>query len=432
MELTGAQIIVRKLAEHDVKIVFEYPGGTICSILDELSKDESIKTFMCRHEQAVIHAADAYARLTQRPSVCMVTSGPGASNLVTGIANAFMDSVPIVIISGQVAEWDLKKDKPVRQRGFQELDIVSVVKTITKASFLVNKVSDIAEVIDKAFFIAAEGRPGPVLVDIPINMQYTSCGVSDLSFNEKITKPQPRHSDIVDVAKRLISSKKPLVVAGGGVILSKASEPLMTLLKKYQLPAAQTLMGVTSVSCDYELNLGFVGYAGSRLSNRAVKEADFVLGVGLRFDNRAFPQANKEFDESAYIVHVDCDRNEFNHRVTVNKTVFADAEIFLAQLLGELEKNRYEQKNEWVGCINSWKKELKNSFQEDKPELNPKFILNRLSELLKGRKAVITTDVGQHQLWTAQYFKFRDENSLVTSGGMGTMGFGLPAAIGAQ
>lgn len=433
MQLTGAQIVIKKLLEHNIRIVFEFPGGSICSILDELRRIKKIRTVVFRHEQAAIHAADAYARITKRPSICMATSGPGASNLVTGIANAFMDSVPIVIITGQVAVWDLKKDRPVRQRGFQELDIVSVVRTITKAAFLVNKVSDLATVIDKAFFIAQQGRPGPVLVDIPINLQYTCCASNKYTkLNLKWKKPNCAKSVIREITKRLVISKRPLVLAGGGVILSSATEELAALLKNYQLPVAQTLMGLTSVPYDYELNLGFVGYAGSRVSNSALKKADFILGLGLRFDNRAFPGGNKELSPTAYIVHVDCDKNEFNHRIVADKTVFADAKLFLKELLAELKNAGYKPKHEWIKTLRSWIGELGLQAAQAKSGLTPESILNRLSALLRNKKTIITTDVGQHQLWTAQYFKFNRPNSLVTSGGLGTMGFGLPAAIGAQ
>lgn len=428
MKLTGAQIILKKIIEHKIGIIFEFPGGSICPVLDELYRYKKIKMICFRHEQAAIHAADAYARITKHPSVCMATSGPGASNLVTGIANAFMDSVPVVIITGQVAVWDLKKT-PVRQRGFQELDIVSVVKSITKAAFLVNHVSDLARTIDKAFFIAKTGRPGPVLIDVPINVQYTSCEYKDTSLKLQERKPEASRETIRGVIRKLITAEKPLLLVGGGVVLSSAEDGLLKLVKKYNLPVCATLMGLNSVPGDYKFNLGMVGYAGSRISHLAVKVADFILGIGTRFDNRAFPEANKEFSKTAFIVHVDCDRNELNHRVRVNKAILSDAGYFLRIFAQELNKTKYTVNRQWQEQINSWKKEF-----GDKPKdkLKPPFILKRLSELLGKKVAVITTDVGQHQLWTAQYFKFKRPNSLVTSGGLGTMGFGLPAAIGAQ
>ncbi|MGB4521238.1 MAG: biosynthetic-type acetolactate synthase large subunit [Candidatus Omnitrophota bacterium] len=429
MELTGAQIIIKKLGEHKVDKIFEFPGGSICPILDELYKSKKIKTICFRHEQAAIHAADAYARITKRPSVCMATSGPGAANLVTGIANAFMDSVPVVIITGQVAVWDLKKDRPVRQRGFQELDIVSVVKTITKAAFLVNHVSDLAETIDKSFFIAKSGRPGPVLIDIPINVQYTACNYKAKALNLKSDLPVCPRNVVKEIARKLVSARKPLVIAGGGVLLSSSQRQLMKLLEGYKLPVLETLMGLTSVPSNYELNLGMAGYAGSKLAHLAVKEADFVLGLGLRFDNRAFPEANSEFSKSSFIVHVDCDKHELNHRVAVNKAVFSDVGLFLHLLLQELKRSNCVCNSTWPSQIRSLKKLEERKY---KNSVNPKLILHKLSELIGKRKFFIATDVGQHQLWTAQHFKFNQPNALITSGGLGTMGFGLPASIGVQ
>ena len=434
MKNTGAQILLKKLIEHNVSVVFEFPGGSICPILDELYKYNKIKTIVFKHEQAAIHAADGYARILMRPAVCMATSGPGASNLVTGIANAFMDSIPLVIITGQVAVRDLKKNRPIRQRGFQELDIVSVVRSITKAAYSAKRVSDLPGVIDKAFFIASQGRPGPVLVDIPINLQYTqSCRnvAAAKKYKQKALKCPGRI--VKDTASQFAISKRPLIISGGGVILSRASSRLLGLLKSQRLVVLETLMGLTSVPSDYELNLGLVGYSGSRISEIALKEADFVLGLGIRFDNRAFPQGSAAFSKNAYIVHVDCDRNEFNHRVIADRTAWADVNWFLAEFnkkLGGLE----------ILSKDCWRKRIKFLKRDSAPfsyacggnRLRPQFILSKLSGMLKKKNIIVTTDVGQHQLWTAQHFNFYRENSLVTSGGLGAMGFGLPAAIGAN
>lgn len=430
MGLTGAQIIVRKLIENKVDIVFEFPGGAICPILDELYRLKRIKTICFRHEQAAMHAADSYARITKRPSVCMATSGPGASNLVTGIANAFMDSVPVVVITGQVAVWDLKKDRPVRQRGFQELDIVSIVKTITKASFLVHNVSDLSLILDKAFSIAQEGRPGPVLVDVPINLQYTPSSIGYSKAHSRKIKPIVcKHSVIKYIAKKMLFARKPLVLAGGGIIISDSRTDLGDLVYRHRLPVAETLMGLTGVSTDYALNLGLVGYAGSRAAAQALKEADFVLGLGLRFDNRAFPCGSKDFSRFAFIAQVDCDKNEFNHRVIVGKIVFSDLKYFLKELALELKRMKYISSQDWMNKIANLKKE---NVRLNEKTLTPRLIMEKLSAALKNKNTVVTTDVGQHQLWMAQYFKFNQRHRLVTSGGLGTMGFGLPAAIGAQ
>ncbi len=432
MELSGSQIIIKELIKQKVNLVFEFPGGSICPILDELYRQKTIKTIVFRHEQGAIHAADAYARVTHKPAVCMATSGPGASNLVTGIANAFMDSVPVVVITGQVAVWDIKKNPMVRQRGFQELDIVSVVKSITKAAFLVTDISELALIMEKAFFIANDGRPGPVLVDIPINIQYSLYKYKGTRLKAQKEPVRFSFADNDEVIKRFLSAKRPLVIAGGGVVLSSAQNELISLLKKFELPVVETLMGLTAVPGDYRLNFGLIGYAGSRSANTLVRQADFILGVGLRFDNRAFPEANKEFADGAYLIHVDCDKHELNHRVAVNRAVLSDAKTFLRDFLSALKNKDYEVNYEWMRQACIWRNDFEPQNQSISARLNPRFILSRLSMLLKNSDAVITTDVGQHQLWTAQYFKFAASHSLVTSGGLGTMGFGLPAAIGAK
>lgn len=430
MKITGAQLIVRKLAEHGVKFVFEFPGGSICPILDELYKFKKIRTVVTRHEQAAIHAADAYARLTKKTGVCMATSGPGASNLVTGIANAFMDSVPLVVITGQVAEWDLKKDSAVRQRGFQELDIVAVSRTITKKSYLINKLSDLPYILEEAFFIAESNRPGPVLIDIPINLQYTGFAYSPRKYNFKQEIPLCSIAAVEKIAKGLKAAKRPLLVVGRGVVLSSAENLLISILKKYKLPVVTTMMGISAVPSAYGLNLGMVGYAGSRLAHQAVKDADFILGLGIRFDNRAFPDANKEFSGNCYLVHVDCDRAELNHRVLVNKAVLSDVKHFLKLFALILTEKDFETPLRWQEQIKSWQKEF-SSAQQIKNKLSPEYIISRLSELASHKDTIVATDVGQHQLWVAQHFKFYRPNTLVTSGGLGTMGFGLPASIGA-
>ena len=431
MKITGAQLIVKKLAKHGIKTIFEFPGGSICPILDELGRYSKIKTIVTHHEQAAIHATDSISRITKKAGVCMATSGPGASNLITGIANAYIDSVPLVVITGQVAEWDLKKASTVRQRGFQELDIVSVCSTITKKSYLVNKLSDLPEIIDEAFFIAQDSRPGPVLIDIPINLQYTSFDFSPKKRLFKHKKSVCSNKTVEEVVKKLIISKKPLVIVGRGVILSCAEDLLLKILKKYHFPVAQTLMGISALPNNYDFNLGMVGYAGSRIANSVVKEADFILGLGLRFANRAFPDANKEFSKDCYIVHVDCDKAELNYRVLVNKAILSDVKEFLELIYKKLTKYKYLIPDLWLRQIQTWQKELKEG-KENKNRMHPQYILTRLSEMLKDKKIIITTDVGQHQLWTAKYFKFNRTNTLVTSGGLGTMGFGLPAAIGAK
>ena len=435
MLIKGAQILLRKLVQHKVKLIFEFPGGSTAPILDEIFKSKRIKTIVFKHEQAAAHAADAYARISGYASVCMATSGPGASNFVTGIANAYMDSVPMVAITGQVAEWDMKKDTPVRQHGFQELDIVEVVKSITKKTYLVKKIKDIPKIIDEAFFIAESGRPGSVLIDIPINLQYSKIPfrksmIKSYKFKEK--KIEVPSMAIKKAADKILNAKNPLILAGGGVITSGSVNKIKQLINKYNFPVCTTLMGVSTVQSDYKYNLGLVGYAGSKASSLAIENADLILALGIRFDNRAFPQGQKCFSKKAYIIHVDRDKAELNHRVIANMSLHADLNNFLDKFSRELKKHKLKVNGEWLKSIDSWKKKFSFSYSKSKNAVKPQKVLENLSELTRKKKAVFTTDVGQHQLWSAQYLKLAKPKTFITSGGLGTMGFGLPAAIGCQ
>jgi len=434
MMRTGAQIILAKLLEHNTTHVFEYPGGSICPILDELSRSERVTIVTTRHEQAAIHAADGYARVTRRPAVCIATSGPGASNLVTGIANAFMDSVPLVIITGQVATWDLKNERRVRQRGFQEIDIVSIAKPIAKAAYLARKVEELPALLDQAFLLAQSGRPGPVLIDVPINLQYTASRISSRKKRASTGQGLPCAQSAVDkAAERLIASPRPLVVVGGGVGIANAERELRLLLDKHKLPSVQTLMGLSSVSADSPLSLGFIGYAGRLPANTALIEADCILGLGTRFDNRAFPDANKNFGARASLIQVDCDRAELGHRVKVDLAMHADVKVFLRQFAKSLARANFICPAEWRGHVEGLLDSERRAQVRGKGHaVTPQELLSDISEALREKTYVVTTDVGQHQLWTAQNFRFNKHSSLLTSGGLGTMGFGLPAAIGAQ
>ncbi|RJP28965.1 MAG: biosynthetic-type acetolactate synthase large subunit [Candidatus Omnitrophota bacterium] len=427
MKNNGAEIITKKLSQHGVKFVFEFPGGSICPILDEIAKSPDIKIICFRHEQAAMLAAQGYSMATGKTSVCMATSGPGASNLVTGIANAYMDSIPVVVITGQVAVWDLKSRRKIRQRGFQELDIVSVARSITKHAYLVKDVNELGKVLDKAFFIAASGRPGPVLVDIPINVQYTQGKSTSVEF--KSPRVVSLKNKIKPLVSKLLGSKRPLVVLGGGIMISGVKEQIGKIIMRHKIPVVTTLMGLSAIDSDCMLNLGLTGYAGSRQAEDALRQADFILGLGLRFDNRAFPKASKEFSRNAFIAHVDCDSSELNHRVRVNMAIEADLKVFIKEFDLQLKERPFVAGYDWRNSVVRMKKELLNKRLRAK---GPCFLIQELSALLKNRHAIITTDVGQHQLWTAQCFDITDKQKLLFSGGLGAMGFGLPAAIGAQ
>jgi len=435
MLIKGAQILIKKLIQHNVKLIFEFPGGSTAPILDEIYKSKRIKTIVFKHEQAAAHAADAYARITGKASVCMATSGPGASNLVTGIANAYMDSVPMVAITGQVAEWDMKKDTPVRQHGFQELDIVVVAKSITKRAYLVKKIKDIPKIIDEAFFIAESGRPGPVLIDIPINLQY-----SQIPYKKSMDAPHSFRQKAIRISSstlkravnKVLKAKKPLILVGGGIITSECVDKFKKLTNKYGIPVCTTLMGLSAVSSNYKYNLGLVGYAGSKASNLAIENADLILALGIRFDNRAFPQGQKCFSKKAYIIHIDCDKAELNHRVIANMPICVDLNKFLDKFIIELKKSRFKIHNIWLKSIASWKKNFYFNYAASRKVVKPQRVLQILSDLTKNKNTVFTTDVGQHQLWSAQYLNIIKPRTFITSGGLGTMGFGLPAAIGCQ
>jgi acetolactate synthase-1/2/3 large subunit len=435
MLVKGTQILIKKLIQHNVKLIFEFPGGSTAPLLDEIYKNRHIRTIVFKHEQAAAHAADAYARITGKAGICMATSGPGASNLVTGIANAYMDSVPMIAITGQVAEWDMKGTMSVRQHGFQELDIIEVVRSITKKTYLVNKIEDISEIIDKAFFIAESDRPGPVLVDIPINLQY-----SQIAFRKKMITPRKfKHRKIKifsgainNSVEKFLSARKPLILVGGGIVISGCVDKLRELVYRYNIPVCSTLMGLSAISSDYKYNLGLVGYAGSKASNLAIENADLILALGIRFDNRAFPQGQKCFSKMAYIIHVDCDKAELNHRVIADMTLHSDLNDFLDKFSREIRKYKFLINSRWLKSIESWKSKFYFSYRKSNRIVKPQNILELLSELTKERNVIFTTDVGQHQLWAAQYLKLNNPKTFITSGGLGTMGFGLPAAIGCQ
>jgi len=422
MKINGAQILVECLKEQGVDTVFGFPGGAVLNIYDELYKaKDDIKHVLTSHEQGASHAADGYARATGKVGVCIATSGPGATNLVTGIATAYMDSVPMVAITGQVATSLLGKDS------FQEVDITGITIPITKHNYIVKDVSDLADVVREAFSIAKEGRPGPVLIDIckdvtaketeyvsktPEKLEEASIGVTEKE---------------IDVAADIINnSKRPIILSGGGVSIAGANDEVLELANKALIPVTTTLMGMGSFPGDHELFTGMVGMHGTKTTNMAVSEADLFIAIGARFSDRVISDVRK-FAPEAKIMHIDIDPAEIGKNIVVNYPLVGNVKKILKHLNTKVQKR---EKTQWKKKIDEWKKLYPLKLPKD-DILRPNYILERIYELTKG-DAVITTEVGQHQIWAAQFYKYKSPRQFLTSGGLGTMGYGLGACIGAQ
>jgi len=429
MKLTGAQIMMKVLQEEGVETIFGYPGGVVIDIYDELAKTD-IHHVLVRQEACAVHAADGYARAGGRVGVCLVTSGPGATNTVTGIASAYMDSIPVVIFTGQVPTHLIGND------AFQEVDIVGITRPITKHNYLVKQTEDLARIIKEAFFLASSGRPGPVLVDLPKDVSVTKVDykppkkVKLKSYNPTY-KPNVRQlHQVVDMIK---AAKKPVIFAGGGVILSKAAKELTKFARKTQIPLTASLMGLGGFPGTDPLWLGMVGMHGTYRSNMSIGECDLLFGIGVRFDDRVTGRIDA-FAPSAKIVHIDIDPTSIRKNIPVTIPVVGDCKTTLDQLnklidkedLGDLKKKR----KKWFDLIHHWKN-TKPLAYEQKDVIKPQYVVEKLYQLTKGN-AIITTEVGQNQMWAAQYYHYDKPNHFITSGGLGCMGFGLPAAIGAQ
>ena len=421
---TGAKILVESLQREGVEILFGYPGGVVLPIYDELY-ESPLKHILVRHEQAAAHAADGYARASGRVGVCLATSGPGACNLVTGIATAYMDSAPIVALTGQVPTSLLGND------AFQESDITGITMPITKHNYLVKSAADLSRVIKEAFYIAGTGRPGPVLVDIPKDV---STGLAkDITLPEKVTlrgyNPTYKgHKRQIDKAVELIGhAERPLIYAGGGVISSNASAELIQLATSCGIPVTTTLMGIGCIPCNHPLNLGMLGMHGTEYANFAVTESDLLLAIGVRFDDRVTGKIDT-FAPHAKIVHIDIDPAEIGKNKRIDIPIVGDVKAVLQDMLVSLKKSAmYEP---WLKKIRHWRQHHPLRIKDD-GRLHPQQIVRALSDLVKG-EAVIVSEVGQNQMWTAQYFCFHHPRSWITSGGLGTMGYGFPAAMGAH
>lgn len=423
-EYSGSEILLRCLVAEGVEIIFGYPGGAVLPIYDSLY-DGHIRHLLARHEQGAIHAADGYARATGKPGVVIATSGPGATNLVTGIATAMMDSIPLVCITGNVATHLLGTD------AFQEADITGITMPITKHNYLVRNVKDLPRIVKEAFTIATSGRPGPVLIDIPkdVSMAKSTFYYPDtvhIRGFQPTTKPHPLQ--IQKMIQAITEAKRPVIIAGGGVVSSGAAEQLQTFAEKTQIPVTTTLMGIGGFSATHPLWLGMPGMHGTYAANHALLECDLLIGIGNRFDDRVTMGRIDKFATKAKIIHIDIDPAEIGKNVDTYVPIVGDIKNVLEEANPIAKK---AQSDEWLKQIAEWKEQYPLKYKETEDELKPQWVIELLSETTKG-EAIISTDVGQHQMWVAQYYQFDRPRSLLSSGGLGTMGFGFPAAIGAQ
>ena len=423
MELNGSQIVLEVLKEQGVDTIFGYPGGTILNIFDELYKyGDTFNHILTAHEQAAAHAADGYARATGKVGVCFATSGPGCTNLVTGIATAYMDSVPIVAITCNYATSGLGRDS------FQEVDICGITMPITKHNFQVEKVEDLADIMRRAFKIAQTGRKGPVLIDIPKDIQ-TASGPAEYPSHVDIRGYKPIHGvhigQLKKAYKMLKSAKKPLILAGGGVNISHAGEKLKKFMEKENVPVVTTIMGKGAVPTTHPLYIGNCGMHGKYAANMAVMECDLLFSIGTRFNDRITGDLN-EFAPHAQIVHIDVDTASISRNVVVDVPVVADAGVALEKLLEWAEK---KDTAKWQEQIHGWEKENPLAMRRDRG-ISPQMIMEHINAQFP--HSIYVTDVGQHQMWATQYLELDEQSQLITSGGLGTMGFGFPAAIGAK
>lgn len=421
MKLTGAEILIECLLEQNVDTVFGYPGGAVLNIYDAIYKyRDKIKHYLTAHEQGASHAADGYARATGKTGVCIATSGPGATNLVTGIATAYMDSTPLVAITGNVAKNLLGKDS------FQEVDIAGITMPITKHNFIVKNIAELADTVRRAFYLAKEGRPGPVLIDITKDVTAQLYEFTNETPKEHVRKTQTiKEEDLKRAAELISAAEKPLIYAGGGVILSGASEELKRFAYKIDAPVTLSLMGLGGFPSTDPRFTGMVGMHGTKTSNIAVTDCDLLIAMGARFSDRVISNVAK-FAPNAKILHLDVDAAEINKNVKTISSCIGDIKEILNRLDGYLEQLDHSS---WTNLIIDLKKKYPLKYSEDSV-LRPQYILKRINELAKGN-AIIVTDVGQHQMWAGQYIDYQEPNTFITSGGLGTMGFGLGAAIGA-
>ncbi len=432
MVLTGAEIVIRCLQEEKVEYIFGYPGGSVLFIYDELFKQDKVRHVLVRHEQGAVHAADGYARSTEKVGVALVTSGPGVTNAVTGIATAYMDSIPMVIISGQVPTAYIGQD------AFQEVDTVGITRPCVKHNFLVKDVKELAATIKKAFYLAQSGRPGPVLVDIPKDISATKCEyaypklVAMRSYNPVIKGHQ---GQIKKAVQLLLDAKRPMIYTGGGVILSDAADKLTKLVRQLGFPVTNTLMGLGGYPSTDQQFVGMLGMHGTYEANMAMQNCDVLLAVGARFDDRVIGNPEHFAEVPRKIIHIDIDPSSISKRVKVDVPIVGD----LPEVLDDIAKllaasgDRPDEKavKAWWKQIDEWRGKDCLKYDRKSKIIKPQFVVEKLYEVTKG-EAFVCSDVGQHQMWAAQYYKFDKPRRWMNSGGLGTMGFGLPAAMGVQ
>jgi len=428
-ELSGAEILVESLKREGADVIFGYPGGVLLGIFDALF-DSDIRFVLTRHEQGAAHAADGYARSTGKVGVCLATSGPGATNLVTGIANAYMDSVPLVAFTGQVPTEMIGGD------AFQEADIVGITRPVTKHSYLVKDACDLSRVVKEAFHIASTGRPGPVLIDLPKDVAANCVGF-DSEAETTLRGYKPNYhghlKQIKRAAKIIENASCPVIYAGGGVIISGGHPEVKKLAESQKIPVTMTLLGLGGFPGTHDLSLGMLGMHGTYAANMAISECDVLIAIGARFDDRVTGKI-EEFAPNASIIHIDIDPSAISKNVKVNLPIVGDVRNVLRELSKVIkapDQVRKKARDKWVGKVKGWKKEHPLSYDQGKKVIKPQFVVDTISKVTKG-DAIICTEVGQNQMWAAQFYKFNKPRRLLSSGGLGTMGYGFPAAIGAQ
>ncbi|MCK4354083.1 MAG: biosynthetic-type acetolactate synthase large subunit [Dehalococcoidia bacterium] len=424
MKKTGAQILCESLIKEGGDVIFGILGGALLPLYDTLPQYPQLRHILVRHEQGAAHAADGYARVTHKAGVCIATSGPGATNLVTGIANAYMDSSPIIAITGQVARPFIGKD------AFQETDITGITLPVTKHNYLVTDTAELAQTVKEAFYIAQTGRPGPVLIDLPKDVQQEEV---EFAEPEEVDLPGYRfvsrgHSiQIKKAVRRINKAERPLIIAGRGIVISQAYNELKELAEKAQIPVVSTLLGISSFPGDHILNFGMIGMHGLACANMAVQNADLIIATGMRFDDRA-TASTQSFAPQALIIHVDIDPAEIGKNIPVDIPIVGDVKTVLKAMNKQIERGEHL---DWLTQLDQWRREhpLLESRQGD--ELLPGYVIHQIHEITQG-DTIIVTGVGQHQMWAAQHFLYTRPNSFISSGGLGTMGFELPAAMGAK